>query len=153
MENPDEFLEAKCFDADAQNESGSVAEAVCPCIEKRKKLLRDAVLIFALLLISGAVVLFLFLTRERGGYVEVTQDGTLIGTYSLAIDRTVTLNGGTNVLEIEDGGAYLSYAACPDRTCVNTGKIMYNGQSIVCLPNRITVKVISADGGGVDFVS
>ena len=57
MENPDEFQEANGFDADAQNESGSVAEAVCPCIEKRKKLLRDAVLIFALLLISLVLIL------------------------------------------------------------------------------------------------
>ena len=151
MENPNGIQQTNGSDAPLQSKSGSTS--VCPCVEKRKKLLRDAVLIFALLLISGAVVLFLFLTRERGGYVEVTKDGALIGTYSLAIDRTVSLNGGTNVLEIEGGVAYLSYAECPDRTCVNTGKIMYNGQSIICLPNQITVKVISGDDGGVDFVS
>ena len=125
----------------------------CPCIEKRKKLLRDSLLIVGLMIVAGALVLFLFLSREQGAYVEVTHDGKLVGTYSLSEERTVTLGGGTNILVIEDGTAYLSYANCPDHTCVRTGKIKYNGQSIVCLPNRITVTVVSEGSGGVDFVS
>lgn len=125
----------------------------CPCTEKRKKLFRDSLLIVGLLLVVGTLVLFLFLSRERGGFVEVTKDGVLIATYSLTEERTVALNEGTNILVIEDGVAYLSYADCPDHTCVRTGKIMYNGQSIVCLPNRITVTVVSDGSGGVDFVS
>lgn len=125
----------------------------CPCLLKRKKLLRDTCLIIGLLLVSLVIVLVLFLTRKEGAYVEVTQDGMLVGTYSLRDARTVTLGGGTNILVIEDGVAYLSYANCPDHTCVRTGKIKYNGQSIVCLPNHITVTVVSEESGGVDFVS
>ena len=115
--------------------------------------IRDVFLIFGLLLVSGAIVLFLYLSRMEGAYVEVTEDGVLVGTYSLSEERTITLGGGTNILVIEDGTAYLSYANCPDHTCVRTGKIKYNGQSIVCLPNRITVAVVSEGSGGVDFVS
>ena len=120
---------------------------------KRKKLTRDILLIGALLVIVLTVLLVLTFTREKGAYVEVSKDGTLIATYPLDIPREVSLNNGTNILVIEGGVAYLSYANCPDHTCVNTGKISYNGQSIVCLPNRITVKVVSSAGGGVDFVS
>ena len=121
--------------------------------EKKKKTLRDVLLIGILLLVVLTVLLVVFFTRQQGGYVEVYQNGTLIATYSLSIPREVALNGGTNILKIEDGVAYLSYANCPDHTCVNTGKISYNGQSIVCLPNRLTIQVVSEDGGGVDFVS
>ena len=120
---------------------------------KKKTLTRDILLIGVLLAIVLAVLLVLTLTKEKGAYVEVTKDGTLIATYPLDIPREVSLNNGTNILVIEGGVAYLSYANCPDHTCVNTGKISYNGQSIVCLPNRITVKVVSSAGGGVDFVS
>ena len=119
----------------------------------KKKSLRDVILIGALLLVVLTVLLITTLTREKGGFVEVYQDGELLATYSLDIPREVSLNGGTNVLKIEGGVAYLSYASCPDRTCVNTGKISYNGQSIVCLPNRLTIKVVSEESGGVDFVS
>ena len=120
---------------------------------QKKKLWRDILLIGALLAIVLTVFLVVTLTKKEGAYVEVVIDGELYATYPLAIPREVTLNGGTNILVIEDGKAYLSYANCPDHTCVNTGKISYNGQSIVCLPNRLTVKVVSTDGGGVDFVS
>ncbi len=120
---------------------------------QKKKLWRDILLIGALLAIVLTVFLVVTLTKKEGAYVEVVIDGELYATYPLAIPREVTLNGGTNILVIEDGKAYLSYANCPDHTCVNTGKIFYNGQSIVCLPNRVTVKVVSTDGGGVDFVS
>ena len=120
---------------------------------QKKKLWRDILLIGALLAIVLTVFLVVTLTKKEGAYVEVVIDGELYATYPLAIPREVTLNGGTNILVIEDGKAYLSYANCPDHTCVNTGKISYNGQSIVCLPNRITIKVVSTDGGGVDFVS
>ena len=120
---------------------------------KPKILKRDILLIGVLLAVVLAVLLVLTLTKEKGAYVEVIQDGERIATYPLDIPREVSLNGGTNILVIEDGVAYLSYATCPDRTCVNTGKISYNGQSIVCLPHRITVKVVSDADGGVDFVS
>ncbi len=120
---------------------------------QKKKLWRDIVLIVALLAIVLTVLFVVTLTRKEGGYVEVVIDGELYETYPLDIPREVSLNGGTNLLVIEGGVAYLSYANCPDRTCVNTGKISYNGQSIVCLPNRITIRVISGESGGVDFVS
>ena len=121
--------------------------------KQNKKLWRDVLLIVILLAIVLTVLLIVTLTKKEGAYVEVVIDGELYATYPLDTPREVSLNGGTNVLVIEDGKAYLSYANCPDHTCVNTGKISYNGQSIVCLPNRITVKVVSSESGGVDFVS
>ena len=72
--------------------------------------------------------------------------------YSLLINGEYFLNGGTNILVIENGEAYLSYANCPDHTCVRTGKIKYTGQSIVCLPNRLSVIVRSADRE-IDLIS
>lgn len=156
MENPGSPEMQQNNDPTLQGESASaVAEDAkpCPCLERRKKRIRDSLLILGLLLVTGALVLVVFLSRESGAFVEVKHDGVLVATYALHEERTVELNGGTNVLVIEGGVAYLSYANCPDHTCVRTGKIKYNGQSIVCLPNRITVTVVSEDAGGVDFVS
>ena len=53
---------------------------------------------------------------------------------------------------IKDGYAYLTYADCPDHTCVKTGKIKYAGQSIICLPNKVAIIVREKDSG-VDLVS
>ena len=73
--------------------------------------------------------------------------------YPLDKDGEYVLNGGTNILVIEDGAAYIREADCPDKTCVRKGKLRYVGQSSVCLPNRLSVTGIGDGAGGVDLVS
>ena len=113
----------------------------------------DLILIGALLVISLGVLLITTLTRREGGYVEVARSGSIVATYSLSIDGEYSLNGGTNILVIEGGVAYLKDANCPDKTCVKTGKIHYVNQSIICLPNEISITVRGDSDDGVDFVS
>ena len=93
------------------------------------------------------------LTKEEGAFAEVTVDGNVAGKYSLAIDGTYSLNGGTNTLVVQNGTAYMSYSNCPDHICENTGKIRHVGETIICLPNRITVTIIGDSDEAVDFVS
>ena len=112
----------------------------------------ELVMIGALLLLSLVLVLVFTLTRKEGAVAVVEINGATVASYSLAQEGEYTLNGGTNVLVIEGGCAYLTYADCPDHTCVKTGKIRYVGESIVCLPNRLSITV-RGSGDGVDFVS
>ena len=113
----------------------------------------DLILIGVLLAVSLAVLLITTLTRRDGGYVEIEKSGQVIASYSLSINAEYELNGGTNILVIENGEAYLKDANCPDKTCVKTGRIRYVGQSIICLPNEISITVRGNSDGGVDFVS
>lgn len=123
--------------------------------EKKRPRRADILFIAGLLLVSVALVLILTLTRREGAFAEVEIDGESVARYALATDGEYALNGGTNVLVIEGGEAYLTYADCPDLVCVKTGRIRYVGESIVCLPNRLSVVIRGedADGGGVDLVS
>ena len=102
---------------------------------------RDLLLILILLFCSTLVFLGFLLFRKPGERVEVTVDGVLVGTYSLTENSAYSLNGGTNLLVIENGEAYIKEADCPDETCVRTGKIHHTGERIVCLPNRIVITV------------
>lgn len=113
----------------------------------------DIIIIAAILLSSLALLLVMTLTRETGATVVVEIDGNVVATYSLYENGEYSLNGGTNVLVIENGQAYLNYSNCPDHTCEKTGKIQYVGQTIVCLPNLLTVTIKGEAEGGVDFVS
>lgn len=112
----------------------------------------DLILILLPLLAAG---LLFFLLRPGGGgqYVLVTVDGQEVGRYPLGEDRTVTIGEEDyNILEIRDGAAAVTDANCGDHTCVRTGKISRAGETIICLPHRLVVKII---GGGetVDAVS
>lgn len=110
---------------------------------KKKDLVVIGVILAVILLSFALMQLF----KKEGDYVLVRVEGKEVARYSLQIDGEYQLNGGTNVLKIQDGKAYLIYADCPDHLCINQGKISQNGQTITCLPNRVTITVVSNDGG------
>ena len=121
--------------------------------ELLKKHKIDIIVLAALLLIAAIAVGVTLGSRKSGTRVRVTVDGTVVGEYRLDTDGKYSINGGSNILVIEGGCAFLEYADCPAGTCVKTGRIKYVNQSIICLPNRVTVTVIGEAGGGVDLVS
>ena len=119
----------------------------------KKKYRLDIIVIVAMLLVSVVLLLVMTLSWKEGATVVVEIDGTTVATYSLYQNGEYPLNGGTNVLVIENGQAYLNYSNCPDHTCEKTGKIQYVGQSIICLPNKVAITIKGEADGGVDFVS
>lgn len=112
----------------------------------------DLILVVALLLLAGILYLTMNANRQEGGVAVVRVNGVETERHSLAVDGTFSLNGGTNILVIQDGQAWLSKADCPDLLCVKQGKIHYTGQVITCLPNRLTVTVEGGESNGVDLV-
>ena len=125
----------------------------CQGRSKAKKYRLDIIVILSLVAISLAALLAVTMFREEGYVAIVEIDGVKIGEYSLLINGEFSLNNGTNVLVVENGVAYLNYSNCPDHTCEKTGKIRFVGQTIVCLPNKLSVTIRGNSQDGVDFVS
>ena len=112
---------------------------------------RDFILIGAIIVIIAISIAVITLTKKDGAYVLVRVDGDQVAKYSLSVDGEYELNGGTNVLRIKDGKAYLTSASCPDHLCVKQGKIDQTGETITCLPNRLTVTVYGAGKSSVEL--
>ena len=108
------------------------------------RVLRLAVCAVILALIA-AYALFFFLSREAGDTVVVTVDGEMFGEYRLDEERTVEIRSeqGVNILVIEGGYAFVSHADCPDGICARHRPISYSGASIICLPNKVVIKIVS----------
>jgi hypothetical protein len=113
---------------------------------------KDLILISIIIVLILASFLVINLLKEDGAYVIVRVDGNEVARYDLTEDGIYDLNGGTNVLRIEEGKAYLIEADCPDHLCINQGKIDQTGETITCLPNRLTVTVYGATPSGVELV-
>lgn len=107
-----------------------------------KKPVADIVLIATILVIALSVFLITELFSKDGELVRVSIDGEVVAEYSLSADAEYSLNGGSNILVIEKGEAYIKWANCPRQICVKDGKISKIGQRITCLENRIVVEVI-----------
>lgn len=113
---------------------------------------------FALAAIIVIVALLAFLAHELigsegAGKVIIKVNGEIEGTYSLAEDREVEINGGTNLLQIKNGEADMIEADCPDQLCVNQKAISLRNESIICLPNKVVVEIESSEGGELDAVT
>ena len=120
--------------------------------KKTSKYRLDLIVVTAAVAFSLLLLLATTLFREEGAVAAVEIDGVAAGEYNLMFNGVYPLNGGTNVLVVENGVAYLNYSNCPDHTCEKTGKIRYVGQTIVCLPNRVSI-TIRGGGDGVDIVA
>ncbi len=103
---------------------------------------RDLILIFSLLAIGLSLFLLLRLTAAEGERVAIVLENTTVAEYPLAVDGEFPLLGGKNVLVIENGEAYMKESLCPDHLCERMGRISKVRERIVCLPHRLTVKVI-----------
>ncbi len=110
-------------------------------MDKRKRLRMDILLIALLLAATGVLYLAFGRTVETGTSAVVRIEGTVAARYSLLEDGVYPLNGGTNILEIRDGVAWMREADCPDHICMQQGKINKTGQVITCLPNLLTVTI------------
>lgn len=66
-------------------------------------------------------------------------------------EHTYTAGGYTLYVEENNEGVCVASSDCPTQDCVHTGTISRGGQSIVCLPARLSVRLVGGDDG-VDAV-
>ena len=81
----------------------------------------------------------------EGSNIKITVDGKEYGIYSLLEEQTITIGEGENlnIIEIKGGKAYMKEASCPDQLCVDQNEISFDKESIICLPNKVVITVIS----------
>ena len=59
-----------------------------------------------------------------------------------------------NTVVIKDGTVYMESASCHNQVCVKHSAISLTGESIICLPNKIIVRIEgSKSGGGYDAIT
>lgn len=112
-----------------------------------------AVLIFV---VAAVYLIFSLCTTKKGSSVEILVDGVSYGTYSLQEEQTIPIqiqNTTTNILEIKDGKANMVEADCPDQLCVHQKAISKDKETIVCLPNKVVVQVLSDTESEFDSVA
>jgi len=110
-----------------------------------------AIGIVAVIAILVSVIFWTSVGTEEGSMVSIYQEGVLIKEISLDSDTEFVIEGDyKNVVTIKDGKAAITESDCPGIDCVHSGWIHEAGRSIVCLPNRVELRVEGTSD--VDFV-
>lgn len=97
-----------------------------------------------------------FIEKPAATKAVVTVDGKEYGTYNLSKDQTIEIKQKTtvtNVLVIADGEIFMQDATCPDKLCEKQGRKSRDKETIVCLPNKVVVTVVSDETTGIDSVA
>ena len=103
----------------------------------------DALVLLAAIALCAALAL---IPGKSGAFADIILDGETVKTVSLAEDAEFSLDLVPGVIiEVKGGAIRVSASDCPDKTCVRTGFISRFGQSAVCLPNKLVIKI---SGGG-----
>ncbi|WP_028242627.1 NusG domain II-containing protein [Pseudobutyrivibrio ruminis] len=117
----------------------------------------DIILIICILVVAGLVIAMTRFTNQTKNGDEavavVTIDGIEYARYPLDKDVTETIeisDNNYNVISIHDGQCEISDASCPDQICVYHNPIENNGQTIVCLPNRLVVTIENGSDNDID---
>jgi hypothetical protein len=82
------------------------------------------------------------------------QERVVLSALSEPEERVYTSNGYTLTVRFSQEDVCVETSDCPTQDCVHTGTITRAGQSIVCLPARVSIQLTgsSQSGGDVDVV-
>ena len=122
--------------------------------EKSAALLISTVLV----IVTATCLLYLFLIPRTYGdcVAEIYQDGRLLQSIPLGqvqTSYTIEINGVdgcTNRIEVLPGGIGVVWADCPDQLCVRQGLIETPVIPIVCLPNKLVIRLRTEKETGAD---
>ena len=111
-----------------------------------------AVILVILMVVCTGVVFLTRTGKEGRAVVQIWQDGELTDQLPLENNTRIEVAGKYhNVIEIRDGKAAIVESDCPGEDCVHSGWIRTAGRSIICLPNRVELRIVGVDSE-VDFV-
>lgn len=95
-------------------------------------------------LLSFGIVKWIQQESTKEPMAQITVNGKIVGTYPLSENQIIDIPSKgkwTNRFKIEDGAIYMLEANCPDKICVHHKPISQNGETIVCLPNKVVVVI------------
>ena len=81
-------------------------------------------------------------------YLQISINGEVKYKVSLSDNREIDLKEEHVKITVNNNRAMVSESDCPDRVCIKSGYIEKEGESIICLPNRLSLKIV---GGEADY--
>ncbi len=102
---------------------------------------RSFIIAFILIFCISIVCILSSLTHRKN-VAEIYLDGNLIETIDLVkVENPYEISLPHNTILVEHGDISVIFSDCPDKLCVNQGKISNSTLPIVCLPNKLIIQI------------
>lgn len=116
-----------------------------------------------ILIVLASIFLGSFLIRQ---YIFNQKNNLIVNIYvdnklykKTPLDKTskriinINTQYGKNKVLIDNKGVRIIESNCKNKICVKTGYIKYNGQSIICLPHKVYIEIVSNQKEKLDELS
>ncbi len=103
------------------------------------------ILFLVLAIISVLIIFIMNSVKTAGKTAKIYSNNRLVRTVSLNNDDEFTIENGKNynIIRIRNGKISVCEADCKNQICVNQGEIDNDLFPIVCVPNRLVIRVES----------
>ena len=118
-----------------------------PSLIKWHKPLLGDVFVILLGLIFVALLFKTLWHHEQAAKLQIRLGDKIYASYSLDQNRTIDLQGpiGLTRIVIADGRARFASSPCPNQYCVHQGWLSHKGQAAFCLPNQVSLELLSGE--------
>lgn len=119
-------------------------------------------LLIIALIATIALLSAFHISSVSGGKVATTATVEVNGTERFSVSlrgqtapRSFSIEGvnGESVMETGPEGVRMVKSQCRDKLCVGVGWVSTPGRDIVCLPNRVVIKIRGTGDNAVDTVT
>jgi hypothetical protein len=115
----------------------------------------DIILILCLVLISIIIFIITNHNNNQGRFFTVKIGKETIYRYSLLSDTLITFEGKTGeiIVKVKNRNVRVHKSSCPQKICVKMGWISKPGESIICVPNNMVIRIEGKTKGEVDAIT
>lgn len=109
--------------------------------------LADVFVLLGAVILIGALYAALWPSESAPLEVEIWSRGERIETLPLAEDRELDIHGALGVSHIEIKQAQVRFVSspCSNKVCIHGGWLKQSGETLACLPNQVSVRILGRD--------
>ncbi|MCU0644863.1 MAG: NusG domain II-containing protein [bacterium] len=115
----------------------------------------DKILVVLIVVIGIASLFAISRLKQPGDRVIIEVNGQELQRLDLESSQEITVTGpiGNTRIKIDHSTVQVVSSDCPEKICVKTGKIRHAGEIIVCVPNKVVVKIIGKTEHQFDVIT
>ncbi|HEY9198645.1 MAG TPA: NusG domain II-containing protein [Gammaproteobacteria bacterium] len=106
----------------------------------------DALVVLGAAALIGTLYVALW-SAESAQEVEIWSRGERVETLPLAEDRQLDIHGALGISHIEVRQAQVRFVSspCSNKVCIHGGWLKHAGETLACLPNQVSVRILGRD--------
>lgn len=102
-------------------------------------------IIIVLVVVVLVILTLVFALSKDDGEAKIYIDGELKYRLDLSVDDRIEILDGKMTIVVEDGKIFVESSDCKEQLCAHSSPISNDGGMIVCLPNKVVIKVVARE--------